>query len=180
MRYLLFISFLFLFGCNTKTNTSSFDKYLSQLESLKTPVTFKTIQYPERKTADNYDTALFEKYKLNEAESAYGKVYSDETGAGIIYTVPADVAVPVLVTYNKQGNKIDSLGLFENASGVGLETEVYVRAVYLPNKTIKIIDSTVKWKLDKTGGDRIEGSESFTIDSSQYIIDNSGKISKPK
>ena len=178
MKYLLSVSFLFIAGCNTKT--SSFEKYLSQLETLKAPITFKTIQYPEKKVVDNYDTILFERYKLREAESAFGKVYDDKTGAGIIYTIPADVAAPVLVTYNKEGKKIDSFSLFQNASGFGLESEVYVRAIYFPNKTIKIIDSTVKWKLNKTGDDRIEGSESFTTDSSQYLIENDGKISKQK
>lgn len=179
MKYLLYICFLFIVGCNTKTGT--FEKYVSQLESLKTPITLKTIQYPEKKVVvDNYDTALFEQYKLRQAESVYGKVYYDQTGAGIIYTVPADVAAPVLVTYNKEGKKIDSLSLFQNASGFGLESEVYERVIYLPSKTIKIIDSAVRWKLNKSGDDRIEGSESFTIDSSKYIIDNGGKIRKQK
>lgn len=176
MKYLFAISILLIVGC--RNQPGDFEKYVKQLESLPTPLAVKTIEYPERKGLKDYDSALFEKYKLYDAHSAYGKIYDDDRITGIIYTVASDISVPVLVTYNKAGKKIDSLNLFQNASGFGLESEVYERVMLLPDKTIQVIDSVVKWDLNKTGDDRIEGSEKVAIDSFYYLVDKNGKFNK--
>src|SRR4051812_80337 len=132
MNYLFVISTFLIIGC--KNQSSDFEKYVEQLKSLPTPLVVKTIEYPERAALENYDSSLFEKYKLSTAQAPYGKIYDDERTIGIIYTVAGDVAVPFLVMYDKSGRKIDSLNLFQNASGVGIESEVYERIIFLPER----------------------------------------------
>jgi hypothetical protein len=177
MRFFLVISTLLVIGC--RNQSADFKRYSKQLEQLPIPLVVKTIEYPERKVSGNFDSALFEKYKLYEAQAPYGKIYDDASTTGIIYTVSGDVGVPVLVMYDKAGRKVDSLNLFQNASGFGLESEVYERVTFLSNKAIQVIDSTVKWELNKAGDDRVEGSEKVRIDSFYYVVDRNGKIRKP-
>jgi hypothetical protein len=174
MNYLLVITALLIISC--KNQPSDFQKYVNELESLNSPLVVKTIEYPERDASKNYDSALFEKYKLADAQAPYGKIYEDDRTIGIIYTVAGDVAVPFLVMYDKSGRKIDSINLFQNASGVGMESEVYERIIFLPDRKIRVIDSTIKWDLNKAGDDVVEGSEKVAIDSFYYIIDGNGKI----
>jgi hypothetical protein len=57
------------------------------------------------------------------AHEVYGKVFEDEKSIGIIYIIIGDINVPILMTYDKQGNKVDSLNLFENASGFDVKSE---------------------------------------------------------
>src|SRR3954447_26740285 len=106
MKYFLAIGILLIIGCGKRS--TDFEKYSKQLEPLSTPLVVKTIEYPERKALENYDSALFEKYKLRDAQAPYGKIYDDNNITGIVYTVAGDIAVPVLVTYDKAGRKTDS------------------------------------------------------------------------
>ncbi len=177
MRYLLIITALWLFGC--KFQHDEFEKYINQMELLDTPIVFETIKYPEGKKSKKYDRGLFERYKLQNAQSVYGMLFNDDKTVGVIYTVAGDINVPVLVTYDRNGNKIDSLNLFQNASGFDLESETYERAL-LFSRTIQVTDSVVKWRLDESGEDRIEGSEKSTIHSFEYLVDKDGKIINKK
>jgi hypothetical protein len=178
MKYFLLLNTVLIIACKNQSN--QFDKYVGQLESLPTPLILKTIEYPEIKGQQNYDSALFTQYKLNDAQSVYGKIYDDDKMTGIIYTVAGDIGIPVLVTYDREGSKIDSVNLFSNASGFGLESEVYERVILLPNKTIHVFDSIVKWDLNKTADDRVEGSEKVFIDSFKFVVGRNGKISRHK
>lgn len=110
MKYVLVISTLSLIGC--KNQSPDFEKYSNQLEQLATPLVVKTIEYPGKRALGNYDSILFEKYKLHDAQTPYGKIFDDDSTTGIIYTLAGDVGVPVLVMYDKAGTKIDSVNLF--------------------------------------------------------------------
>lgn len=177
MRYLLLIIALSLYGC--KSQHDEFKKYINHLDSLDSPIVFESIKYPEGKKSEKYDRGLFDRYKLQNAQSAYGMLFNDGKTVGVIYTVAGDINVPVLVTYDKNGNKIDSLNLFQNASGFALESETYERVLFV-DRTIQVRDSVVKWLLDESGEDRIEGSEKSTIYSFEYLIDKNGKIVSKK
>jgi hypothetical protein len=176
MRYPIILVLLLTFGCRNQNN--DFEKYTSQLQLIKTPVVFETIKYPEAQLPENYNKDLFERFKLEAAQSAYGKLYENNNSTGIIYTVAGDVAVPFLVTYDKTGTKLDSFNLFQNASGFDVESECYERVLLLPAQKIQVRDSTIKWKLNESGDDRIEGSETVSIKTFNYAIDKKGKIIK--
>jgi hypothetical protein len=177
MRH-LYIGLIIIFGCSTKDN--DFDTFTGQLETLQTPISMATMRFPEKQTSKTYDKELFQKFKYSTAYEVYGKIYEDDKTVGIIYSVIGDINVPILVTYDKQGNRIDSLNLFENATGFDFESETYEHVTFLANKTIQVIDSTKTWKTDETGEDRIPETETLTIDTLTHRITGDGKIIKDK
>ena len=171
----LYIIVFFLFvSCATHTN--DFRTYASQIETLPTPLTFRTTEFFDQKLKDKIDESLFNKYKYAYADNVYGKIWDTDSSVTILYLVNGDIITPVLVTYDKEGNKIDSLNLFENASGFNLEKETYVTATCYFNKTIQEIDSISTWTLNDKMTDRIQGSEKKRVDSIMYFINGSGKI----
>lgn len=176
MKHLFAIALLAIMGC--KSDQKDFDKYLKQLHLMQTPLVLKTIEFTGEIPSGAIDTNLFEKFKVTNASSVYGLVYANSDISAIIYTLPGDIAVPALVTYKVNGEKIDSLILFQNASGFGLDSELYERVVIHSNKTISVVDSLVRWDLNKSGDDRIEGSENVVIDSFSYFINKDGRIIK--
>src|SRR5690348_2090237 len=120
-----------IFSCAIKDN--DFQKYSEQLSTIKTPVSFQAMKFPEELISKNYDPELFKKFKFSSAYEAYGKIYEDDKIVCIIYTVVGDMNVPVIVTYDKQGNKIDSLNLFEKASGFDFDKETFVYITLSPD-----------------------------------------------
>ncbi len=178
MRYTYLIGLIFIVSCSTKDN--DFKKYVGQLETLKTPISFGTMRFPEQQTKKTYDRDLFLKFGNLTAHEVYGKVFEDEKSIGIIYTVIGDINVPILMTYDKQGNKIDSLNLFENASGFDVVSETYEYVTFNPDKTIQVIDSTKTWTTDVSGEERILETEKLTIDTLTHFVNEDGKIVKNK
>jgi hypothetical protein len=177
MRH-LYIGLIVIFGCSPKDN--DFNRFVGQLETLQTPISLGTMRFPERQTSQAYDKELFRKFKYSTAHEVYGKIYEDDKAVGIIYSVIGDINVPILVTYDKQGSRIDSLNLFENASGFDFESETYEHVTFFPNKTIQVIDSIKTWKTDETGEDRVPETETLTIDTLIHRITGDGKIVKDK
>jgi hypothetical protein len=143
-------------------------------------MTFRTIEFSNNKTQKSVNESLFNKYKYVDAANVYGTIFKNDKIVAIIYTVNGDVSVPVLVTYDKRGNRIDSLNLFENASGFNLETETYVTSTFYADKSIQEIDSISTWTLNNKGDDRIPESEIIKVDTLKYVITESGKIIKSK
>lgn len=172
--HLYIVGLLLFAGCSATSN--DFKTYTGQIKTLQTPITFRTIQFLDNPPSNNIDKFLFDKYKYAGADNVYGKIYESDKFVGIIYTVNGDVLLPVLVTYDKHGNKIDSLNLFEKASSFNLESEIYVTSEFYPNKAILEIDSTSTWTLNGRGDDRLPASEKISVDSVNYTINDSGKI----
>jgi hypothetical protein len=88
-----------------------------------------------------------------------------------------EMPLPILMTYNKDGIKIDSLNLFERASGYNPEKETYVTITFVQPNNIKELDSTNTWKLD-SNQERVDSSVKLNIDSAYYLIQDNGKIFK--
>jgi hypothetical protein len=176
MRNTIIIGLIILVSCSKTDN--DFEKYLGQLNSISTPTSFGSMTYPNKDTSDDYDAGLFEKFKSYSAFMVYGKMYEDEKTAGIIYTVIGDYNVPILMTYDKSGNKIDSLNLFENSSGFNFDSETFEFVTIYPDRRIQVIDSTKTWTMEDNGEDRIEGTEKVTVDTITYLIRTDGQIIK--
>ncbi len=177
MKALIYFFILLLFvGCSSKHG--DFETYLSQIKSVSTPVKFWTLGYTDNKMKSIPDERLFDKYKYCYANETFGKIYNGNKSVGIIYTVYGDMYVPVLVTYSNKGEKVDSISLFDNASGFNLEKETMVSVTLFPDKTIREINSTFTWTLNEAKDDRIPGSDKLSIDTITYLVSDDGKIEK--
>jgi hypothetical protein len=176
LRNLLILPFFAQVACVEKAN--DFHEYSRELTRLQTPLVLKTIEYPPGNVSSQYDSVLFKKYKFHDAESVFGVVYAEKDYTGIVYTVSGDIAVPVLVTYDKNGKRVDSLNLFGRSTGFGLDRETYERVTFLSDGKIMVVDSTVSWMLNAAKDDRVENSEKIKKDSIVYEIDVLGKLIK--
>ena len=174
-KILIFIiSYCLFTGCSYQLD--DFQSYTSKIETLSTPLTFQTTNAPN-KTQNIIDEKLFAKYKHIYADKIYGKIYETETFLAILYLVNGDVTTPVLVTYDKKGSKVDSLNLFENASGFEEDRQTFVSTTLEHDMTITEIDSTlIRHEL------RIAGHAAswprIQIDTFRYTITSNGKIAK--
>ncbi len=174
IRNLFFLAFFAHVSCVEKSN--DFYEYSKQLKRFQTPLELRTIVYPGDKVSAQSESELFSKYKLQDASSVFGVIYAEKDFTGIIYTVAGDIAVPVLVTYDKTGRKIDSINLFARSTGYGLDRETYERVIFLDEGEILVVDSTVTWMLNAAKDDRVENSEKVNMDSIVYKIDKSGRL----
>jgi len=176
MKHNLNLFFIFfLISCSF--NTNDFKNYKTSIHQIPFPISFNTMNYPNKKIESNTDSLLFEKYKSQDANEVFGKLYENDQSVGIIYTVYGDALTPILMTYNKDGSKIDSLNLFNKASGYNPEQETYVTINFSEANKFTEVDSTKSWKLD-SHQDRIDSSEHLNVDSSFYLIKEDGRIIK--
>ncbi len=147
-----------------------FLKYLKSLKELKTPLTIDNIE----EEPIGYDSVLFAKYKHKSSIWPYGQIVNGQIISTIEVTIGEDRFSPVIMTYTKDGQKIDSLLPYKKT---GWDID-YLSNEYLTineKKEIIVTDSTTKWKLsDKM--ERIEDSKTTTIDTVTYRIDELGKI----
>lgn len=158
---------------STGENLSADDflKYLESIKKLRTPFTIDNLDYEPV----GYDSFLFVKYKYKSSSWPYGQIVDNgQIISTIEVTVGEDRYAPVLMTYTKDGKKIDSLLLYKKT---GWDID-YLSREYVTineNKEIIVTDSTTKWKLsDKM--DRIEDSKTTTTDTVIYKADDLGKF----
>jgi hypothetical protein len=115
----------FLSSCNStetqtvdnKTNEYTFRDFLHKFKTLNLPFKYRPqdLQEENLKSIDLIDT-LYTKDQL----AIYYGVLSDTTNFyGIITLLPGDEFVPILTTYDKKGNIIDSKSILVNGCGGG-------------------------------------------------------------
>lgn len=174
-KTLLFIaSYFLLVGCST--NSDDFQSYISGIRTLSTPLTFQTSNTPNPQQGV-IDEKLFSKYKYVYADKAYGIIYKTENSLAIVYLVNGDVVTPVIVTYDMKGNKIDSLNLFENASGFVEDHQTFVSTTLYPDMTIIEVDSTlIRHEIEMVG--HAADWPRMQIDTLHYTVSSFGKIIK--
>ena len=165
-KTLLPIYILLVIGCTPKS--TDFEKYISQIKPLTLPVTIIILQdtLPAQPAPDQ---RLYEFYKYADADGISGKVFENDMGVGILYQVNGDAPTPVLVTYDKQGTRIDSLNLFGNATGFSETAETFVRVRLNPDRTILEIDSTINITTPLA-------KENSVVDTIVYSVGMDGKI----
>lgn len=173
---LLFVACFIFATCSN--HPSEFNLYVSGIKALPTPLTFKTIN-DQNRVQGIVSENLFLKYKYAYADNIYGKVFENEKFSTILYSVNGDVLTPVLVTYDVNGNKTDSLNLFENASGYSEDSVTFVSSTLYSNMTIEEIDSTV------ISDELIITNPAFSqsrvrLDTIHYSLTPNGKIRKYK
>ena len=173
MRQIIFI-ILILTSCGQIK--SDFDQYLEQIDKIETPVTFHSTKYSGTTKYQNYKTELFKKYGKSGSHELQGLIYKNERFVGLLFNIIGDINRPFLITYDRQGNKIDSLNIFPNANS-SLNTETVDHATIYSDNKIEIISESKTWELNNTSDDIVKGTDKLKVDTLQFSIDNKGKIS---
>jgi len=152
-------------------SADDFFNYLKSIKKLKTPVTIDNLDYEPV----GYDSVLFVKYKSKSSSWPYGQIVDNgQIISTIEVTIGEDRFAPIIITYTKDGQKIDSLLPYKKT---GWDID-YLSREYLTineKKEIIVTDSTTKWKLsDKMN--RIDDSKTTTTDTVIYKVDDLGKF----
>jgi len=141
----------------------------------------KPIKLPFKDTC--YNTIAVQKVTLPDSLSQFnkygqliGKVNETNNYIAILYTLPADVQLPVIQVFNKKGEEVASLVLLignccgEDEACSGISTVRITKDLHIILK-----DSTQTFERDKKNADK---KYNIQIEKKQreYIIDSTGKI----
>jgi len=157
----------------SNTNNTAMGGYTASIHSLALP--FKD---------SCYDTLAIQKQNLPDSLSKFtiygqlvGKIEETKQYVAILYSIPADIQLPVLHTFNTKGQLISSLKLFignccgENEDCSGVSTAEITKDLHIILK-----DSMQTFERDKKKSDKkrniqiVKKQEEFRIDSTGKII----------
>jgi len=164
-------------GEEEENSEITFQKYLKTLDQISLPLSHNPLgQLPE--LSKNYDKRGFEKYKHVWTIQPLGILYNDGKTVTLVDCSIGDRGpVPFLTTYDKQGNKIDSLGPYRKSG----EDMGYSAIEYLTinkDKTILVSDSVTTYTIKPDGSDIDEKTKKVTTGLTKYIIDRDGRFKK--
>ncbi|NLR95153.1 hypothetical protein HGP29_28420 [Flammeovirga sp. SR4] len=174
MKHILVLVLLIIsFSCARKDEP--FSRYVKSLDKLKLPLSYDI--HTEIDPSKNYDSTLHIKYKCLWTYKPSGIIYETNKFIGIIEYSISDVGtVPVIVTYDLTGNKIDSLFILKN-SGFGETGQTLESSILKSDYTILITDSTKKWEIDQDYN-IIDSTVSIDVSNFMYKINSNGEIYK--
>ncbi len=174
MRLVIFI-LIILTECAERP--SEFDEYISGIEKMETPITFHSYDYPGTAKYQKYKKDLFRKFGKANSQELQGLVYDKPNFVGLIFNIVGDINMPFLITYDRRGNKIDSLNIFPDAI-VTIGREAINHTTLYPDNRIDILSEVKTWNLNASNDDIIEGTEKSKYDSIKLFIDERGYIIK--
>lgn len=183
-------------SCSTETTTSTetataehalqdnsasdFEKYLNTLNQIPLPFSHNSFE-PFEPLSKHYDKVAFERYKHQGANQPLGILFSDSNTVTLLdFSIEQLGIGPFLTTYDKQGNKIDSLVPYQQTSSVFGHNTVSVTRSYLTinkNHTILVVDSITSFSLLPRNSDFGDMRDKVTTSLTKYSIDSNGRIS---
>jgi len=156
---------LILTSCSVKTD---FEKRYLLMKQIETPLHVDS-ESKDYLTGINYDSVA-------RSGTIYGRLFFNEHFYSLINLVPADDIVPELVTYDKNGDKIDSWYFFRNpGTEPGFRSREYI--TINADQSIVFVDSTLTWDSDSLMNE-IPGTEKLEIVRERFVITQEGHISK--
>ncbi|GAA0728363.1 hypothetical protein GCM10009430_37450 [Aquimarina litoralis] len=127
----------------------------------------------------NHDSILFKKYKHRWTHAPYGIAFNNERIVGIIeYSIADNGLAPFLITFDNNGNKIDSLNILGNSS-FGMKGQTLESAILDTNLKLVVIDSSKSWQID-INENKIANTTELKVSKTTYKILKNGKIKKMK
>ncbi|MBC7485668.1 MAG: hypothetical protein H7282_02820 [Cytophagaceae bacterium] len=153
-----------------------FDEYVSSLDQIPLPLKHNPLAYlPELST--HYSKEGFEKYKSESASQPFGILYKNENTITLVdYSIGDIGPAPFFTTYDKLGNKIDSLAPYKKTGGDdGYYAIEYISI--LSDHTLVVEDSVVTWP---TGAERSKLNEKISTAKIKYVFEKDGRISSHK
>ncbi|BDX37843.1 hypothetical protein CYCD_11980 [Tenuifilaceae bacterium CYCD] len=181
---LLILLLISLISCNSNKNSESvrqneFEKYIESLDQIPLPLNHNMkIELPE--LSENYDTSGFLRFKHVWTSKPLGLLYKNDKSIVTIELSIGDIGlVPFLVSYDLNGNKIDSLGPYKK-SGWDMGYEAFEYLTINKDRTIIVTDTVKRWKINEDETDIIEDSLTITMDTVLYQITIEGEIIQDK
>jgi hypothetical protein len=193
--YILTFILFALTSCSTDTKPSSdttkteneqqdnsendFENYLKTLDQIPLPLSHNPLgQLPT--LSKNYDKQAFEKYKHVWTSQPLGILYNDSKTVTLIDCSIGDWGlVPFLTTYDRHGNKIDSLGPYiKSGEDMGYKAIEYL--TINKDRTILVSDSVTTYSLKPDGSGIDETSKKLTVGLTKYSIESDGHIRERK
>lgn len=181
----VFISLLIAACSNNAKNTLdenkelTFENYINSLDQI--PLPFSHCSMKELpKLSKNYDSITYEKYKLSWASQPLGILYNDKNRVTVIDCAIGDWGlVPLLVSYDRNGNKIDSLSPYEK-SGEGAGYFAVEWLIINADKTILINDSIANYSANRDSLEMDEKNKKFEKHSLKYALNSDGRFRRIK
>jgi hypothetical protein len=160
-------------SCTDNSSKADFAEYIKNVEEIKLPIQLNSSSFVGSVNYQKYRKDLFKRFAPQHAYELYGRIILNRKFVSLIFNAVGDINKPIIMTYDLDGNRIDSLNLFPNAcnnySGFIAET-----AYLSSDRNIKIIDSIGVWDL-KSNDWKIKD---LGLDSIKILISNSGKFIK--
>jgi hypothetical protein len=157
-------------SCSSKKN--DFKRYVSGLETLKTPVSFYATGIHANKNASADEERL--PFGRQLTDGVNGKLFEDEKFTAII-SKAGGMNFPLLITYDQDGQKIDSLNLFLLRRGPE-EGETSELITINSDKTIQVVDSITSWMAPTSESEPT--IKMLSVDTVVYVVDGGGRITK--
>jgi hypothetical protein len=105
----------------------------------------------------------------------YGRIYQTSDFFAVIGIGSADIATPVLATYDKNGKLIDSFFMYPTAGGdMGYYSTNIITLT--ENKELILTDSVLTRKINKEGTDEIPGTDSLSVTTKKFRVNDRGRI----
>lgn len=160
-----------------KNKPVTFAGYLNSLDNIPLPFTNSCSGPGFPRLSSHFDSTGFEKFKDPNSARPLGILFNDKANVVTVDISLADYCLaPILVSFNKEGKKIDALSLYGNSfQDTASSSMPYFKIE--SNKRILVIDTIEHWKRD-TSNEIIPGSKSVLIDSTTYFISKNGKFVK--
>ncbi|WP_343913778.1 hypothetical protein [Aquimarina litoralis] len=174
-KTLILLLSIIIFSC--KKEERGFHDYLRSLDTLVLPQKFSLNS--RMNPSKNHDSILFKKYKHRWTHAPYGIAFNNERIVGIIeYSIADNGLAPFLITFDNNGNKIDSLNILGNSS-FGMKGQTLESAILDTNLKLVVIDSSKSWQID-INENKIANTTELKVSKTTYKILKNGKIKKMK
>ena len=156
--------------------SQDFEKYITSLKQIPIPFTFSLNDELILIDSTAFDSLSFDMFKQKWATQPLGIMAKHETGVITIDCLVSDYGlVPYIMSYDRAGNKIDSLAPFQK-SGYDIGYESIERLFIKNRSSIQVIDSTKVWELNADSTDIVEGTMKLSVDTIVYKVNSEGKF----
>jgi hypothetical protein len=179
MRNRFYIILVLLLSCannNSNDTQLSFEELYNRLPLVELPISCQTSSDRTftRDFEDITDSTLLKRFGSKDGFiRPIGRLNQNLNLRVVLSFMPDDVGTPIITTYDKAGNKLDSLYLFDDrpAATVGLRSKEFVTIT--KECKIQFVDSS-KYL------DTLDNVTNTEVIKKNYSIDNKGKIKKEK
>jgi hypothetical protein len=192
-RYSIALISLFTFGCssdNTMLDNSnkviqksdlnltenSFEKYLKSLDKIQLPLKYSALEsLPD--ISKEYDQIGFRKFNAVGTNKPLGILNSNDRIVTLVYCSDANMLfnVPIFVTYNIEGKKLDSLGPFtKTGDDMGYHAMEYMTIDN--DREIMMVDTVETYSLTPDESAIIPTSRKISFGQTIYKIDDKGRF----